>query len=301
MLVILFSITTTYFCLYVAGRFKQMIGCLIDNTDLELLERFEVADSSIQPLHLALSWLSGNGNELMFIFGDGIVVWRVWAVWSDRQSVIILPALTLLATFAKLLEAKEKVTESDYRYGWTGIAVDKERRSIPTREWHGFDGPIPFPGGSSLLFSLSPDIIACQADHRAIGRSEWAARNMRQRSSEASFLNHIGNRKFHKNDQVYGEDCQWSASVFAPDYESHLWARLLGGSIFQTSAKTALNGVSHLMAFPTGTAVIGMSDTVLSASSMHFGELLRSYVRFLSAQIPKNPNSLYGGPIWAVS
>ncbi|KAJ7585836.1 hypothetical protein C8J56DRAFT_1052189 [Mycena floridula] len=99
MLAILFSITTTYFCLYVASGFKLMIGALINNTDLELLERFEVADSSIQPLNLAQEWISGSGYGLIFVFGDGIVVWRAWAVWSDQQSVIILPALTLLATF----------------------------------------------------------------------------------------------------------------------------------------------------------------------------------------------------------
>ncbi|KAJ7600232.1 hypothetical protein C8J56DRAFT_909735, partial [Mycena floridula] len=99
MLAILFSITTTMFCLYVAGGFKLMIGALINNTDLELSERFEVADSSILRLNLAQTWIGGNGIGLIFIFGDGIVVWRAWAVWSDQQSVIILPALTLLATF----------------------------------------------------------------------------------------------------------------------------------------------------------------------------------------------------------
>ncbi|KAJ7585846.1 hypothetical protein C8J56DRAFT_1052205 [Mycena floridula] len=107
MLAILFSIITTFFCLYVAFSFKLMIGALIDNTDLELVERLEVADSSIQPLLLAQEWISGNGYGLMFIFGDGIVVWRAWAVWSDQQSVIILPALTLLATFVCSLQTLE--------------------------------------------------------------------------------------------------------------------------------------------------------------------------------------------------
>ncbi|KAJ7588584.1 hypothetical protein C8J56DRAFT_889358 [Mycena floridula] len=81
------------------ASFKLMIGCLINNTDLELLERFEVADSSIQPLILAQIWINSNGNGLIFIFGDGIVVWQAWAGWSDQRSVIILPALTLLAAF----------------------------------------------------------------------------------------------------------------------------------------------------------------------------------------------------------
>ncbi|KAJ7588598.1 hypothetical protein C8J56DRAFT_939675 [Mycena floridula] len=103
MLAVLFSIITTYFCLYVAGGFKLMIGALINNTELELAEKFEVVDSSILPLHLALKWIGGNGSGLIFVFGDGIVVWRAWAVWSDQRSVIILPALTLLATFATSL------------------------------------------------------------------------------------------------------------------------------------------------------------------------------------------------------
>ncbi|KAJ7588593.1 hypothetical protein C8J56DRAFT_1049509 [Mycena floridula] len=76
----------------------QLLIQITSPADLELLERFEVANSSILSLNLALRWTSGNGYGSMFIFGDGIVVWRAWAVWSNQQSVIILPALTLLAT-----------------------------------------------------------------------------------------------------------------------------------------------------------------------------------------------------------
>ncbi|KAJ7585855.1 hypothetical protein C8J56DRAFT_945725 [Mycena floridula] len=127
MLVILFSITTTYFCLYVASSFKLMIGALINNTDLELLERFQIADSSIEPLNLAQEWISGNGSGLLFIFGDGIVVWRAWAVWSDQQGVIILPVLTLLATFATFLTVCSiqtiESTVSGVVYGTTGALI----------------------------------------------------------------------------------------------------------------------------------------------------------------------------------
>ncbi|KAJ7575304.1 hypothetical protein C8J56DRAFT_1119667 [Mycena floridula] len=42
-------------------------------------------------------------RSLLLIFGDGIVVWRAWAIWHGQRSVIILPGLTLLATFALLL------------------------------------------------------------------------------------------------------------------------------------------------------------------------------------------------------
>ncbi|KAJ7585835.1 hypothetical protein C8J56DRAFT_1085976 [Mycena floridula] len=90
-----------------------MIGALISNTDLELLERFQVANSRIQPLNQALRWISGNGSRFMFVFGDGIVVWRAWAVWFDHKSMIILPALTLLASFATFLTVSVIETEDD--------------------------------------------------------------------------------------------------------------------------------------------------------------------------------------------
>ncbi|KAJ7588614.1 hypothetical protein C8J56DRAFT_1049531 [Mycena floridula] len=123
MLAILFSIATTYFCLYVALAFKLMIGALIDNTDLELLERLEVAGSSILKLTLAGTWISGNGYGLLFICGDGIVVWRAWAVWSGQQSVIILPALTLLATFVCVIQTIE-LTASNIVYGTIGTLAN---------------------------------------------------------------------------------------------------------------------------------------------------------------------------------
>ncbi|KAE9405862.1 hypothetical protein BT96DRAFT_306913 [Gymnopus androsaceus JB14] len=37
------------------------------------------------------------------MFGDAIVVWRAWAVWTERRIVIILPAFFLFATFAIFL------------------------------------------------------------------------------------------------------------------------------------------------------------------------------------------------------
>ncbi|KAJ7600043.1 hypothetical protein C8J56DRAFT_879796 [Mycena floridula] len=75
--------------------------------------------------------------------------------------------------------------------------------------------------------------------------------------------------------------CQPSSSPW--DYKS-LWTCLLGGSTFQTSAETALNGDSHLMAFPTSTAATGMSDIVLSAPNIHFGELSRNNTRVFQGE-----------------
>ncbi|KAJ7575358.1 hypothetical protein C8J56DRAFT_1119789 [Mycena floridula] len=99
LLTVIFLMATASFCLFVASCFKLMIEALIKNPELELSERLEIANASTTQIILAEVWLSANSNSLLLIFGDGIVVWRAWAVWHDRRSVIILPGLTLLATF----------------------------------------------------------------------------------------------------------------------------------------------------------------------------------------------------------
>ncbi|KAJ7575311.1 hypothetical protein C8J56DRAFT_1063558 [Mycena floridula] len=103
LLAVIFLITTASFCLDVAICLKLMIGALIENPELKLLERLEIAIASIAQINLAYVWLNGNSNSLLLIFGDSIVVWRAWAIWHDHRTVIILPGLTLLATFALVL------------------------------------------------------------------------------------------------------------------------------------------------------------------------------------------------------
>ncbi|KAJ7598695.1 hypothetical protein C8J56DRAFT_1157812 [Mycena floridula] len=104
MLTLIFLLITTYFCLFITSFLRLMAVALIDNPELELSQRVDIANSSILRLELAQTWLSGStGNALLVIFGDGIVVWRAWAIWPDRHSLIILPALTLLATFSIFL------------------------------------------------------------------------------------------------------------------------------------------------------------------------------------------------------
>ncbi|KAJ7586823.1 hypothetical protein C8J56DRAFT_1165113, partial [Mycena floridula] len=98
MLSLIFLVTTAYFCLFVAFCFKIISGALIDNTELALSDRLEIASASNLQITLTELWVSGSGNSLPFIFTDGIVVWRAWAVWGGRRNVIILPVLTLLAT-----------------------------------------------------------------------------------------------------------------------------------------------------------------------------------------------------------
>ncbi|KAJ7575339.1 hypothetical protein C8J56DRAFT_1119735 [Mycena floridula] len=103
LLTLIFLISTASFCLDVAFCFKLMIGALIKNPELELSERFGIANTSVNQMKVARLWLNSNTNSLLVIFGDGIVVWRAWAIWHDQRSVIILPGLTLLATFENIL------------------------------------------------------------------------------------------------------------------------------------------------------------------------------------------------------
>ncbi|KAJ7575348.1 hypothetical protein C8J56DRAFT_1119763 [Mycena floridula] len=121
LLTLIFLIITTSFCLGVAISFKLVIGALIKNPELELLERLEIANASIAQINLAYVWLTGNTNSLLLIFGDSIVVWRAWAIWHDHRTVIILPGLTLLATFAFFLAANilQTITSiaADFIYG----------------------------------------------------------------------------------------------------------------------------------------------------------------------------------------
>ncbi|KAJ7575313.1 hypothetical protein C8J56DRAFT_1032561 [Mycena floridula] len=124
LLTLIFLISTASFCLDVAFCFKLMIGALIKNPELELLERLEIANASITQIALAQHWLNGNGNSLLLIFGDGIVVWRAWAIWNGQRSVIMLPGLTLLATFALFLAENilQTITLDDANFIYGKIA-----------------------------------------------------------------------------------------------------------------------------------------------------------------------------------
>ncbi|KAJ7587283.1 hypothetical protein C8J56DRAFT_1165337, partial [Mycena floridula] len=70
MLSLIFLVTTAYFCLFVAFCFKLISGALIDNTELALSDRLEIASASTLQITLAELWVSGSGNSLPFIFTD---------------------------------------------------------------------------------------------------------------------------------------------------------------------------------------------------------------------------------------
>ncbi|KAJ7579406.1 hypothetical protein C8J56DRAFT_897250 [Mycena floridula] len=107
MLALIFLMITAYVVLFIANCFKLEIGVLIENPELELSDRLGIADDNVLQINLAQLWFGGNGNSLVFMFGDAIVIWRAWAVWAEKRGVIILPAMTLLTTFAPLDPSNE--------------------------------------------------------------------------------------------------------------------------------------------------------------------------------------------------
>ncbi|KAJ7573724.1 hypothetical protein C8J56DRAFT_981360 [Mycena floridula] len=111
LLTISFCIVTVYFTLYAATSFRLVQVGLTDNTDLSLAQRFNLASASILRLQIAQLWVGGV-NGLLFIFGDAIVVWRAWAVWTGRRNVAILPGFLLLATFAIFLTSSSLRTRA---------------------------------------------------------------------------------------------------------------------------------------------------------------------------------------------
>ncbi|KAJ3772172.1 hypothetical protein FB446DRAFT_845767 [Lentinula raphanica] len=94
-----FLITTAYLSLYEATAFVLLKTAIIKNTDLPLEDRFTVATDSVLGLGIGQMWLGGV-NGLAYISGDGIVVWRSWAVWDGKRSVLILPVFCLFGTVA---------------------------------------------------------------------------------------------------------------------------------------------------------------------------------------------------------
>ncbi|KAE9395219.1 hypothetical protein BT96DRAFT_1022044 [Gymnopus androsaceus JB14] len=92
-------ITTIYFCTFVAGAFLLMQTALVKNIELSLAERFSLANESVLQIDICSMWVGGD-NGLLYLFSDGIVVWRAWAIWTGSCRILILPMLLLFATFA---------------------------------------------------------------------------------------------------------------------------------------------------------------------------------------------------------
>ncbi|KAJ7575387.1 hypothetical protein C8J56DRAFT_1119812 [Mycena floridula] len=65
LLTLIFIVTTASFSLFIAICFKLIIGALIENTELELLERLDIANASTTQIVLAYGWLNGDSNSLL--------------------------------------------------------------------------------------------------------------------------------------------------------------------------------------------------------------------------------------------
>ncbi|KAJ7579398.1 hypothetical protein C8J56DRAFT_897240 [Mycena floridula] len=68
MLAFIFLMITVYVCLSIATPLKLEIGVFVENPELELSQRVEIADDNIAQMKLAELWFGGNGNSLVFMF-----------------------------------------------------------------------------------------------------------------------------------------------------------------------------------------------------------------------------------------
>ncbi|KAJ7577973.1 hypothetical protein C8J56DRAFT_363325 [Mycena floridula] len=132
----IFIIITLYVCLFITICFLYMEGTFIANMNLPLMERFSLANERIVKPGLTIMWVAGV-NGLLYIFGDGIVVWRAWAVWPGKRYVIILPASMLLAAFAIFLTSSTLRTMASFNPGviapqFNNLAIAAYTMSIAT-------------------------------------------------------------------------------------------------------------------------------------------------------------------------
>ncbi|KAJ7575365.1 hypothetical protein C8J56DRAFT_1063604 [Mycena floridula] len=81
LLTVIFLIATASVWLDVAICFKLIIGALIKNPELELLERLQIANASVRRIILADEWLNSNSNSLLLTFGDGLTLLTTFALF----------------------------------------------------------------------------------------------------------------------------------------------------------------------------------------------------------------------------
>ncbi|KAJ7575337.1 hypothetical protein C8J56DRAFT_1032567 [Mycena floridula] len=103
LLTLIFLVSTASFCIFVASCFKLMIGALIENPELELLERLEIANASTNQLALAQLWLNGSTNSPLLIFGDGLTLLATFG--NILQTIISVDPAFLYGKVASLLIA----------------------------------------------------------------------------------------------------------------------------------------------------------------------------------------------------
>ncbi|KAJ3721331.1 hypothetical protein DFJ43DRAFT_1094665 [Lentinula guzmanii] len=94
--VITFMMTTAYSALYFQIFFAFFRVGLVENTSQPLDVRFGLAEESIANASSAMQWLGGAGGGLIYLIGDAVSVWRVWAICSTHRKSVLLPVVLML-------------------------------------------------------------------------------------------------------------------------------------------------------------------------------------------------------------
>ena len=99
LLAILFTtlvLMTTFVVASICTAFKMFLSVLVFNADKGLPERMTIALLA-NDVKAYLSFLSSS-NGLLFLIGDGIVIWRAWAVWGGawQGQLALIPCFLLL-------------------------------------------------------------------------------------------------------------------------------------------------------------------------------------------------------------
>lgn len=96
---IMFLGCSCFFAMDVADLIVRLRVILVQNPEQTLAEKMERADNLTNPL----LWT----GEMLFIFlltlGDSVVVWRTWALYQDQLMYLVVPCLTLTASFVTAL------------------------------------------------------------------------------------------------------------------------------------------------------------------------------------------------------
>ena len=100
-----FALMTTLYASTIVSNVGIVKDRYINNAELELADRFALASYNAMKASLLSNWIAGQGG-LMFLVGDGVVVWRAWiickipVVHARAHRLIFIPLFLLFATLA---------------------------------------------------------------------------------------------------------------------------------------------------------------------------------------------------------
>lgn len=100
-----FALMTTLYASTIVSNVGIVKDRYINNAELELPDRFAIASYNAMKASLLSNWIAGQGG-LIFLVGDGVVVWRAWVICRTpvvhprARMFIFIPLFLLFATLA---------------------------------------------------------------------------------------------------------------------------------------------------------------------------------------------------------